>query len=90
MSASTVTRKAPVTEASGDELTLPADIARILGKVARIEVGPGPVVTLRPGQLQAADLAAAVAPVTSIDQLIKSKTPLTEAERTALYAYLYD
>jgi hypothetical protein len=88
MSTPTLTRRARLTGAVGDGFTAPKDIAEILGDDVRVEVGPGRVVTLRPGRLTQADLNALAEPITRRDQLIRSTTPLTEAQREALTEFL--
>jgi hypothetical protein len=89
MSTVTLERRARLTGASGDGFTVPKDIAEILGEDVRVEIGPGPVVTLRPGQMTQAELVRGVTPITSIEQLRPSPNiRLTDVERQALLDFL--
>lgn len=88
MAESTVSRRVHVASGGSEELRVPADVADLLGDDAELAVGPGPVVTLRPGRLRQVDLAGAVPPVESSEQLICATSPLTQAERAALAEFL--
>jgi hypothetical protein len=87
MSISVPLRRVHVTKGSGDGFAVPEDVARVLGDDARMEIGPGRVVTLRPGRITQADLAAVATPLT-MEQLMPATTPLTDAERAALAEFL--
>lgn len=67
---------------------MPADVAELLGADAQLEVGPGQVVTLRPGKLNSTVLAASVTPLDDATRLRHTNTPLTGRERAALDEFL--
>lgn len=72
----------------GGELRVPADVAELLGGEARLEVGPGQVVTLRPTKLGSSVLAAGVEPLDDPARLRHTVTSLTPTERAALADFL--
>lgn len=88
MSEPALARHVRVVPAAAEELSVPADVAALLGEDAQLEVGPGHVVTLRPGKLTRAALAASVKPLDDAGRLRHARTPLTAAERAALDEFL--
>ncbi|WP_261568766.1 hypothetical protein [Frankia gtarii] len=77
-----------VTAAESEEPRVPADVAEPLGDDAQTEVGPGQVLTLRPGKLRSSALAVGVEPLDDSARLRYSANPLTSEERTALADFL--
>lgn len=88
MSEPALARHLRVHPTAADELSVPADVAELLGPDAQMEVGPGQVVTLRPGKLSSAALAASVTPLADAERLRHAPTPLTDQERAALEEFL--
>lgn len=88
MAESTVSRRVHVASAEGAELRVPADVADLLGDDAQLEVGPGPVVTLRPAKLSSSRFAARVQPLDDPVRLRHATSPLTAEERAALADFL--
>lgn len=88
MTESTVPRRVHVASAEGGELRVPADVADLLGNDAQMEVGPGPVVTLRPAKLGSSTLTARVQPLDDPARLRHAISPLTAEERAALADFL--
>jgi hypothetical protein len=83
-----IVRHVHLVAADSGELSVPADVAELLGDDAELEVGPGQIVTLRPARLRASALAAVVEPLDDPARLRHATTPLTAAERDALGAFL--
>lgn len=81
-------RQVRVVRADNGELRVPADVAEVLGAEAQLEVGPGQVVTLRPGKLSASTLATEVEPLDDPARLRHATSPLTPQERAALADFL--
>ncbi|GAB3196881.1 hypothetical protein GCM10027062_07150 [Nocardioides hungaricus] len=81
-------RQVRVVPAAAGELRVPADVAELLGEDAQLEVGPGQVVTLRPGKLSSAAMAAGTKPLDDASRLRHTRTPLTAQERAALDEFL--
>jgi hypothetical protein len=77
-----------VVPADDEELRVPADVAEMLGSEARLEVGPGEVVILRPGKLSASALAADVEVLDDPSRLRHTTSALTPEERAALADFL--
>lgn len=73
-----------------DEVHLPADAFERLGSEVELTVGPGDIVTLRRRRRRIADIVAETGAraVDDPSQLRHSLTPLSEAERGALKAFL--
>lgn len=88
MSEATASRRIRVVPAEEAELRVPADVAEMLGSEARLEVGPGHVVTLRPGRLRTSVLAAEVMPLDDPARLRHTTSPLSPRERAALADFL--
>lgn len=88
MADSVLARHVRVVPAAAGEMSVPADVAELLGEDAQLEVGPGQVVTLRPGKYSSAALAAGVEPLDDPSRLRHSQTALTAQERAALEEFL--
>ena len=88
MSEPALARHVRVVPAGVGELGVPADVAELLGADARLEIGPGRVITLRPRKLSSTSLAAEVRPLDDPARLRHSRTPLTAQERSALEEFL--
>ena len=87
--AATNTRHIQVRVADGDEVTVPKDVADLLGPEAELEVGSGQVTIRRSGKLTREYLESIAKPPLTAEQLGRhATTPLTDAERAALDDFL--
>jgi hypothetical protein len=85
----TSTRHIRIRSANSDEITVPKDVADLLGSEAELEIGPGQVTIRRSGKLTRSELSAIAKPVKTAEQLMRhATTPLTDAERAALKEFL--
>lgn len=83
------TRYIQIRVADGDEVTVPKDVADLLGPEAGLEVGSGQVTIRRSGKLTREYLESIAKPAFTAEQLGRhATTPLTDAERAALAAFL--
>ncbi len=83
------TRHIQIRAADGDEVTVPQDVADLLGPEAELEVGSGQVTIRRSGNLTREYLESIAKPALTAEELLGKPTrPLTEAERAALNEFL--
>jgi hypothetical protein len=83
------TRHIQIRVADGDEVTVPKDVADLLGPEAELEVGSGQVTIRRSGKLTREYLESIAKPALMAEQLGRhATTPLTNAERAALAAFM--
>lgn len=83
------TRRTRIRSAGADEVSLPKDVADVLGSEAELEVGSGQVTIRRRGKRTPSELSAIAKPTKTAQQLLGHVTrPLTDAERAGLTAFL--
>jgi hypothetical protein len=83
------TRHIRIRTADNDEITVPKDVADLLGPEAELEMGSGQVTIRRSGKLTREALSAIAKPPKTAEELLRHATrPLTDAERAALNEFL--
>jgi len=83
------TRHIQIRATEGDEITLPKDVADVLGPEAELKVGSGQVTIRRSGKLTREYLSSIAKPAKTAEELMGHTTrPLTDAERAALNEFL--
>lgn len=85
----TNTRHIRIRPAESDEVTVPQDVADVLGPEAELELGSGHVTIRRSGKLTREYLSSIAKPPKTAEELMGHATrPLTDAERAALNEFL--
>lgn len=83
------TRHIRIRPTQDDEVTVPKDVADLLGPEAELEMGSGQVTIRRSGKLARSELSKIAKPVKTAEELLGQATrPLTDSERTALNEFL--
>ena len=83
------TRHIRIRPTEDDEVTVPKDVADLLGPEAELEMGSGQVTIRRSGKLTRSELSKIAKPVKTAEELLGHATrPLTDSERTALNEFL--
>ena len=83
------TRHIRIRPADTDEVTVPKDVAQLLGSEAELEVGSGQVTIRLSGKLTREYLSSIAKPAKTAAELMGHATrPLTDAERAGLNDFL--